>query len=598
MGKLIEDTNFVDEFLAMMKTPSAEQSNKVTSNLSSGLRGRVTDDMLNVVTRGIVVNLRKPNDLLAATQGIWVDVFAGDSSYHGTDTSAADFALVGHFKARGLNANEIELAMRASGRYRPKWDERRGSITWLEYIINRAGVHTKGAEPDSFGDVHNARVFALSNTGRMIFNATRRQWLRWCDHDNRWQLCGLGEEIEAAKATAQMLVDKAKQALATGQEASGKALMKHAIRTHDKPRLEAMLSLATSESGMSVRQVDLDKQKHLLGVKNGVVNLQTGKLLVNTPDLLITKYCPVNFDPDAEGKRWPDFLAQIMLDDDLTIKTLQRNLGCALSGQTLEELLFIWYGWGANGKSVLANIFRYILGDYAVTAPASLLTARRQGDTGPRNDLAALAGARLVLINELGSDEALDEQTVKYIAGREPISARFLHKEYFEFEPTFTPILRTNHKPIIRGSDDGIWRRIVLIPFRQTFTGAQCNPHIEEQLRDESEAILAWMVQGAVDWFNEGVYLSPTVKREVAEYRNDSDVLGQFLEEKCFLSDPNAEVTQRKMYEAWQNWSETNGHYKTTKNTFTRRLKERGIGERKTGADRYYTGIELRPWGK
>ena len=596
MGNLIDRADIIGAFLNMIG--GKESSHHSEEGQSSGLTGRVADDALPEVVLGIVRELREPNDITRVVHGAYCDLFAGDSSCYGNDLSAADFALVGHFLGRGLCTQEAELAMRASGRYRPKWDELRGQLTWLEYTIRRActakqleEVHR--TEQPAYGDIQNAYRFAQTYRGRLAFNVTRQQWLRWSDDRDQWHACELGEEVVAAKQIAQALVDEAKQALDSGQEAAGKALMKHAVRSHDKARLDAMISLAASEPGMSIRQVDLDKQKHLLGVKNGVVNLRTGELIPNTPELLITRYCTVNYVQDADEKVWPDFLAQIMCDDVKTIETLQRIFGCALIGQTTEEMLVIWYGLGANGKSVLANLIRYILGDYAVTAPSSILTLRRQGDTGPRNDLAALAGARLALINELGADETLDEQIVKHLAGREPISARFLHREYFTFEPTFTPILRTNHKPIIRGSDDGIWRRIILIPFRASFTGGRCNPHIEDQLRDEAEAILAWMVQGAIKWFKEGMYLSPTVKREIAEYRSDSDVIGQFLEEKCSLTDPAAEVEQRTVYERWKEWCEENGHYRATKTTLTRRLKERGISDRKSGAKRYYTGISL-----
>lgn len=591
MDTLIHGDVFVDEFLAMVDEPNAEQSSKPQK--STELKGRANDDMLPSNVLEAVKNLRKPHDNQAVTQGIWCDVFAGDSSYHGNDASAADFALVGHFKARGLSPIEIELAMRASGRYRQKWDERRGTITWLQYTIHKAAEQVADTDRDSFGDIYNSRAFARHYAGKLVLNVTKQKWLRWCDRDKRWLGCEQGEEVQAAKKIAQMLVDKAKQALASGQSDAGKALMKHAIRSHDKTRLEAMISLAASEPGMSVRQIDLDKQKHLLGVGNGVVDLLKKRLIANTPDLLITKYCRVDYVPEAKGNKWPDFLAQIMLQDAETIETLQRILGCALTGATTEEILVIWYGLGANGKSVLANIIRYILGDYAVTAPSSLMSVRRKGDNSPRDDVAGLAGARAVFINELGSDETLEDQTVKQIAGRELISARHLYREYFEFEPTFTPILRTNHKPVIRGSDDGIWRRIVLIPFRAQFTGDRCNPNIEEELREEAEAILAWMVEGAAKWFKNGMYLSPTVKREVAEYRTDSDVLGQFLEEKCCITDPNAEVEQHSLYSSWKFWCESNGHYRTTKNTLTRRLKERGVGERKSGAKRYYVGLTL-----
>mgnify|MGYP000249800162 FL=1 len=599
MGKLINGGQHIDTFLAMLG--GMTKSNPSEQSASSGMKGRVADDALPEAVHNIVWELRERNEMSLIVHGAYCDVFAGDSGPYENDLSAADFALVGYFLGHGLSPLETELAMRASGRYRSKWDDPRGKETWLAYSIRRANDSRQSDdlgkdEQEAFGDIENARLFAQNFRGDLMYNVTKQKWLRWCHKKMQWHECELGEEMAAAKQIAQKLIDKAKDALDSGQEATGKALMKHAVRSHDKARLDAMISLAASEPGMSVRQTDLDKHKHLLGVRNGVANLRTGELMLNTPELLITRYCTVNYVPDAEGKVWPDFLAQIMLDDGKTIETLQRILGCALTGQTKEEILVIWHGLGANGKSVLANVIRYILGDYAVTAPSSLLTLRRQGDTGPRNDVAALAGALLVLINELGSDEILDEQIVKHLAGREPISARFLHREYFTFEPTFTPILRTNHKPIIRGSDDGIWRRIILIPFRASFTGERCNPYIEDQLREEAEAILAWMVQGAIKWFKDGMYLSPTVKGDIAEYRSDSDILGQFLDEKCSLTDPEAEVEQKTLYERWNCWCGENGHYRTTKSTLTRRLKERGIGDRKSGAKRYYTGISLHGW--
>ena len=147
------------------------------------------------------------------------------------------------------------------------------------------------------------------------------------------------------------------------------------------------------------------------------------------------------------------------------------------------------------------------------SAPPSLLTLRKQDDNGPRNDLAALAGSRYVSINELQAGEKLDEQVVKMLAGREPISARFLHREFFEFNPVFTPWLRTNHKPIITGSDDGIWRRLVLIPFTQKFDPSNQNPNLERELLEERDGILKWMIQGSIEYLKDHeLKLSPQIQ--------------------------------------------------------------------------------------
>lgn len=226
-------------------------------------------------------------------------------------------------------------------------------------------------------------------------------------------------------------------------------------------------------------------------------------------------------------------------------------------------------------------------------APSSLLTVRRDGDAGPRNDLAALAGARYVSINELQSGDRLDEQIVKLLAGREMISARFLHKEFFEFVPTFTPWLRTNHKPIITGDDEGIWRRLVLIPFRRQFKIDDRDPCLESKLLEERDGILAWVVEGALMWKKDGLRLSPTIRQEIATYRKDSDLLGEFLEDRC-LFDPNARVEQLILYAHYETWCQANGIRAITKATFTRRLAERTHIEARSNGKRFYVGLHLR----
>jgi putative DNA primase/helicase len=265
-------------------------------------------------------------------------------------------------------------------------------------------------------------------------------------------------------------------------------------------------------------------------------------------------------------------------------------LGYTLLGLSTEEKLVICYGHGSNGKSVFSNVVQKIIGGYAVTAPPSLLTTRKAGDAGPRNDLAALAGARLVSINELQAGDRLDEQIVKMLAGREPIAARFLHQEFFEYTPAFTPWLRTNHKPIITGSDDGIWRRLILLPFARRFSEEEQDPHLEEKLLEERDAILMWMVEGATRFVREGLRLSPRMKAEISTYRADSDVLGEFLME-CTRPAVGSRVEQGSLYQSFRVWCAGNGLHLCAKKTFTQRLAERGFVEAKSGGKRYYVGL-------
>ena len=267
---------------------------------------------------------------------------------------------------------------------------------------------------------------------------------------SRWHVCELDEHVAVAKEACRDLLQAAGVVLQTDR-VRGAKLVQEAVAAHNLNRITAMLKLAVSEPGMATSDRDLDADPFQLGVKNGVVDLKRGHLLFNHPEMLITRFCNASYDTDATCPGWQSFLDQIFQGDVETIESVQRLLGYTLTGLSTEEVLVICYGHGSNGKSVFANVVHHILGGYARAAPPSLLTVRRADDNGPRNDLAALAGARYVSINELQSGDRLDEQVVKLLAGREPISARFLHQEFFEFLPTFTPWLRTNHKPIITG---------------------------------------------------------------------------------------------------------------------------------------------------
>jgi len=203
-----------------------------------------------------------------------------------------------------------------------------------------------------------------------------------------------------------------------------------------------------------------------------------------------------------------------------------------------------------------------------------------------------LHGARLVSINELPGGMMLDENITKQLAGREPISARYLYKEHFTFLPRFTPWVRTNHRPIIKGTDNGIWRRMVIVPFNRTFTLEEQDTGLEAKLLAEADGILAWMVAGAKRYLKDGLRHSPVMKAEVANYRSDSDLLGEFLSDRTNLS-PTAETKQSELYLRYKIWCDSNGLRPVTKRVLNEQLSERGIEQRKSGSVRYYTGVEL-----
>ena len=408
----------------------------------------------------------------------------------------------------------------------------------------------------------------------------------------RWEVCEKDEEIAAAKETCAEILKVAGQVLQSDQD-RGKKLVSDAVAAHSLNRIKAMLKLAISEPDMAVTDRELDADPMKLGVDNGVVDLKTGHLLLNQPEMLITKFCNASFEPDEPCPRWMAFLNEIFESDEETIESVQRLLGYTLTGLSTEEILVICYGFGSNGKSVFSNVIHKILGGYSKTAPPSLLTVRRKDDAGPRNDLAGLVGSRYVSINELQAGSQLDEQIVKLLAGREPISARFLNQEFFEFQPTFTPWLRTNHKPIIRGEDDGIWRRLVLVPFRHKFEEDEKDPDLEQKLWAERDGILRWMLEGTQMYLEDGLKHSPRMKSETLTYRTDSDMLGEFLEDKTQAS-AGAKILQHSLFLDWTGWCEDNKVQCGSKKSFTQRLAERGFRDMKSGDKRFYLGLGRR----
>lgn len=441
------------------------------------------------------------------------------------------------------------------------------------------------------GDLIGARFFADRHLGNMVYVAYLGKWLRWDEANARWVRCELGEQIQAAKATVLELYRVACAHGAADHE-GWKRTISAMASLQVESRIKSMLELAKSEPGMGISADSLDAQPELLGVRNGVVNLRTGRLRANAPSLYITKYVEYDYRPIATCPLFKRFLDDVFQGDGATIDAAQRLAGLTTTGRSDEEVIVFCVGTGANGKSIFGNVISKIFGQYSMTAPPSLLAARRVDDHSARSDLAMLHGARLVSINELPGGMMLDENVAKQLAGREPISARFLYKEHFTFQPGFTPWVRTNHRPIIKGTDNGIWRRLVIVPFRRTFAPEEQDNDLERKLMTEAEGILAWMVDGAKLYLATGLQHSGAMKAEVAQYRSDSDLLGEFLSDNTVVC-ATAEVDQREFYTRYKLWCESSGLRPVSRRVLNEQLTERSVGQRKSGSARYYTGVKL-----
>lgn len=273
------------------------------------------------------------------------------------------------------------------------------------------------------------------------------------------------------------------------------------------------------------------------------------------------------------------------------VQFLQRATGYSLTGDASEQCLFIAYGSGGNGKGVFLNTVKAIMGTYGTGAQVSTFVDRKAG--GIPNDLAALAGARFVLCSEPEENAELDEGLIKMVTGQDTVTARFLNREFFDFIPQFKLWMMTNHKPRINGTDNGIWRRMRLIPFEVSIPKEQQDMTLPDRLRAEYPAILRWMLEGMKAWKSARLSPPPEVIAASAHYRREMDVLADFLEDRCGV-DLLATAGNTEMYASYQEWARDNGMRPRSQSMFSRSLVARGFKQSSDrSAGRQWVGIRL-----
>ena len=351
-----------------------------------------------------------------------------------------------------------------------------------------------------------------------------------------------------------------------------------------------MLSLAQSDPEITAKLSDFDVDPMLLNCENGTIDLQTGQLREHQREDLCSRITPVIYNPDAKCPQFFAFLDRIINKNDDLIEYIQRVLGYSLTGLTSEQMFLFLWGLGANGKSVLLNIVSALLGEYACNTPTETLMLRQRG-TIP-NDLARLAGVRLVTANETSEGQRIDEAKIKDLTGGDTISARFLHREWFDYKPQFKVWMRGNHKPAINGTDDGIWRRIHLVPFAVQIPEDERDKQLEDKLRGELPAILAWAVRGCLKWQSDGLRAPRIVSDATSTYREEMDIIGTFLTERCRVQ-AKASVSAKDLYAAYRSWCDDNGNHPVSQRRFGSSLTERGLERKRLGNGVHYSELGL-----
>jgi putative DNA primase/helicase len=420
--------------------------------------------------------------------------------------------------------------------------------------------------------------------GRIRYVPAWRRWLVW--DSQRWAHDATGQAQRWMKVIARRLTTDA-MAIEDGQERKAKVSL--ARRGESAHAIAGALTLAGTENGIVVTPDDLDADPFLLNCRNGTLDLRTMELRPHDPADLITKMTGAGYRPDATGKAFAKFLADVQPDEEMRAY-IARLTGHALEGRVVAHVLPIHCGAGANGKSTYIDAVMAALGDYADAADPELLTARTF-DAHPTGT-ADLFGLRLAVLHESDHGRRLAEGTVKRLTGSDRLKARRMREDFWHFSPSHTFAMMTNHRPVVSGTDEGIWRRIRLVPWDVVIPAAERDEELGDKLKLELDAVLAYLAEGYRQWRERGLDDPKQVVDATAAYRADSDALKRFLDNRCLIG-PNFTVRSSELFAAWSKWCAAEGVESGSNKAFTESLQKRGYDTRRSNTGMMWGGLGL-----
>lgn len=559
--------------------------------------------------------------------GSWEQYGIGDGSQSSADQA---FCNTLAFWCR-CDAALMDAIFRRSRLYRQKWDKRRGAKTYGQITIDRAIKDCRDIwEPQervqrpapavppppqntfnevpvmenatvgetgqrryyTYDDTGNAQRFRDANAGLIHYNHVDGCWIYW--DGVRW---ASDENGEIKRRADKMLADMAKDLKEMQDDPAYNAYKKHLSRSRSHRGKEGFIAEARHLEGVPVLPSEMDRAGNAFNVRNCLISLKTGRTAEHDKKYMISKLAPVTYNENAKCPRWERFIEEITCGDKSLQLYLQRMIGYCMTAYTKEQCMFFLYGNGSNGKSVFVDTIAYMLGEYAASCQPETVMMRDRNNTA-RGDLARLKGARMVVTSEPNDGCRLDEGIVKQMTGgtENKLTARFLYGREFEFSPEFKIVMSTNYKPVIKGTDNGIWRRVRLIPFTAEFTKENRDPQLTEKLRRELPGILNWAIAGAVGWCKEGLPPCAIIDEAGQEYRSEMDRVQQFLDDCTERSDSGSTQasTLYKCYRAW--CSEQGDRFPISSNKFCSEMKRR-YKSRKTSAFNEYLGICINAFG-
>ena len=435
----------------------------------------------------------------------------------------------------------------------------------------------------------NAQRMFDANSDRLKYIHDAQSWIVWNSAAWQWDT-GSSVRSLAAQLPATIYSEGA------GHINDAEHFGKWARKSQEQRTINAAVSMLSDFAPVRLPLACIDADHFAIGFNQArqVIDLCNGATRAATPSDYITKSLSAETVGDAaKAVRWAQFLEQVFDGDQELINWMQRFCGYLLTGSTREQIFLFCFGHGANGKSVFIEVLKHIIGDYSRAIASETLSESKRQAGGATPDLAALIGARLVLCSETEDNTALAESLVKSLVSGDSMAVRQLYAAPVQFTPNFKLVMAGNHKPIVRGNDNGIWRRVRLVPFNRTFAPDERDPHLLARLRAETPHILAWMVAGCIDWQRHGLANTPTtIRRATDAYQVDQDLTGTWLSE-CTSSSTHGEASSGDLYANNKAWSLDNGLRPASAVALGRRLSERGFSDRKSNGKRLWCGLTL-----
>lgn len=571
--------------------------------------------------KNITVNLNSVDDIvraacIAKNGSLFKALYSGDFSAYSSQ-SEADMAFCNMLAFWcGCDAEKMDAIFRQSGLMRDKWDRKQSGTTYGVITLQKAisgcsqtynpkkqndysisigngkviqTVDEEKMRAYTFDDMGNAERFVDLFGENVRYCYTEKKWYFY--NSMRWSVDNLGVILRMADKCVEAMKAEAKLYLQADEESGGdmaKAFEKHMKSSRSNKSKKAMLN--EIEHHLPILPIQMDRYKMALNTPSGIINLKNGDVKAHNPEYYFTKITSVDCADAADCPRWLAFLDDIFAGDKDLIRYIQKAVGYSLTGSTAEQCAFFLYGTGRNGKSTFIDVIRDVFGDYAANIQPETIMVKSSQSNAINSDIARLKGARLVTSVEPNEGVRLNEGLLKQLTGDDTVTARKLYSEEFEFKPEFKLWMATNHKPIIRGTDTGIWRRIHMIPFNVQIPEDKVDKNLTHKLKAEMTAIFKWCIDGCLMWQREGLQMPAAVLKSVREYRREMDVISAFIEDKCTLE---GTVQASMLYAAYASWADSNNEYCMSNTKFSTELAKRF--EKIKGRNcNYFTGISIR----